>query len=272
MADRIRRIAHLSDIHALEPAKSHGLGVRFVSIGRALDAEERRRKLERALEAAKRSGADHYVLSGDLTELGTEAQFEAFAATMLGSGIDPEDVTLVPGNHDAYTSSDAWRRALEGPLRPFSTHAALEPGKVIERRDVFIVPVDVTCLQAVTRSAGELTSEVADALDRRLGDPSLAKKPVLIVQHHHPYAHARGVWQWIDGLRGYARMLGLLARHANTFLMHGHLHKAVDKTVEAERLTRVFGAPAVVDDKHEPRVRFYDLRAGMIEPFAFTAA
>ncbi len=90
-----------------------------------------------------------------------------------------------------------------------------------------------------------------------------------MVQHHHPYAHARGVWQWIDGLRGYARMLALLARHANTFVMHGHLHKAIDKVIGQVGHSRVFGASAIVDDA---RVRLYDVRGDIIEPYAITTA
>lgn len=63
MADRIRRIAHVSDIHTLEEGpKPHGLGRHFLSFGRALDATVRRHKLERAVEVAKRSGADHFIV------------------------------------------------------------------------------------------------------------------------------------------------------------------------------------------------------------------
>src|SRR5689334_22760877 len=104
-AQNMRRIAHLSDVHTLEPSKqAYGWGVKFVSIHRPLDAAARLRKLARALAAARRSGADHVVISGDLTEMGSEAQFAAFAEVLDASGIDPDRVTLVPGNHDAYTS------------------------------------------------------------------------------------------------------------------------------------------------------------------------
>src|SRR5580692_2045741 len=106
---RIRRIAHLSDVHMLEarPATgSHNLSVKFVSIGRSLDGRGRAAKLRRALAAAERSGADHFVISGDLTEVGTQEQYEAFADTLHDSAIHPERFTLVPGNHDAYTSGE----------------------------------------------------------------------------------------------------------------------------------------------------------------------
>jgi hypothetical protein len=48
-------------------------------------------------------------------------------------------VTLLPGNHDAYTSPDAWRLAMEGPLRPFRRSSATERGKVIDLGDAVLL-------------------------------------------------------------------------------------------------------------------------------------
>ena len=80
MSVKTTRIAHLSDLHLLDPhpdgSRSYGFDVRFVSLGRKLDARARMRKVSRALEAAHRAGVDHVVVSGDLTETGTPQQFE----------------------------------------------------------------------------------------------------------------------------------------------------------------------------------------------------
>jgi 3',5'-cyclic AMP phosphodiesterase CpdA len=256
------RIAHLSDVHVLEPKASFDYDVRFVSLARPLDARARIEKLRAAFVAAKRAGADHVVLSGDLTETGTKAQFETFAHALSESGFPTHAVTLVPGNHDAYTK-DGWSWALEGPLRPWAAGAAREPGKVIDLGSAYILPIDVSMHQSITRSAGELTNGVADALEARLLDPALSRKPVIFAQHHPPFPHTRVFWQWVDGLRGYARLLELLVRHAHVHLLHGHLHQVVDRFV---RKARVFGAPAIVEDERtKPRVRIYELRAGELE-------
>jgi 3',5'-cyclic AMP phosphodiesterase CpdA len=79
------RLAHVSDVHVLEPLSmtdGYGLDIRFLSFGRRLDAQGRLRKLARALAAAKRNAADHVVVSGDLTESATPAQFELLAAAL----------------------------------------------------------------------------------------------------------------------------------------------------------------------------------------------
>jgi Icc protein len=250
----VRRVAHLSDLHVLAPLRRHDWSTQFVSLGRPLDAFARRARVKRALTAAARSGADHVVVSGDLTEMGTYAEFETLAAMLDEAKLDPERVTLVPGNHDAYTAPDAFSRALEGPLRPYRGNAAAHAGKVVDLGDLYLLPLDVTRAQPVTRSAGEISAEAIRAVADRLCDPALAKKPVLVVQHHPPFEHARRAWQWIDSF----------ARHERVQILHGHLHRAVDKVFGAPG-ARTFGAPAVVDDADDtPRVRLYEWHDGQL--------
>jgi len=261
------RIAHLSDLHILERKPRLGLDVRFVSFGRSLDADSRIAKFAAALERARTAstGADHLIVSGDLTETGTIEQYETFASVLSESGWSSDAVTLVPGNHDTYSSPDAWKRALEGPLRPWTRGAACEPGKAIEMDDATILPIDVACHQAFTRSAGELTGDAAIALQWRLSDAILAKKPIVLVQHHPPFAHKNPVWHWIDGLRGFERLLDLLVRHANACLLHGHLHKVVDRIVETG--AKVFGTSAIVEaELGATRVRFFEVIRGELVP------
>src|SRR5689334_2812563 len=113
----MRRIAHLSDVHMLDretrrSSARYRLATRAVSLGRAIDPKGRARKLSRALHAAKASGADHFVLSGDLTELGEHSEFEHLACVLHEAGMPHDGLTMVPGNHDAYASPTAWRKAL----------------------------------------------------------------------------------------------------------------------------------------------------------------
>ena len=78
------RIAHLSDIHMLDVRTStqhvrYRFATKLVSMGREIDPFGRGRRLARALRMAKESGADHIVISGDLTEVGAQEEFEHFA-------------------------------------------------------------------------------------------------------------------------------------------------------------------------------------------------
>jgi Icc protein len=263
------RIAHLSDMHILDPRPSRtragwSMRTRFLSIGRPLDAVGRRHKLQRSLETAKRVGAQHFVLSGDLTEIGSPGEYETFADILHDSGIPPERVTLVPGNHDLYSSADAWRWALEGPLAAYARTSASEPGKILDIAGASLLPLDATFHQPVTRSAGWLPEEAIASIERRASDPTLAKKPLVVVQHHPPFLRKTSALHWLDGLAGAHRMMAMLEKFRHLWVLHGHLHAIVDRALGCG-VSRIRGATAVVDDKDSARVRIYDVREGRLE-------
>ncbi len=284
----VQRIAHISDVHLLDKRDTYDFRCRFVSIYRPLDAASRAKKFLAALRTSVRAGAHHIVISGDLTEMGTPTEFEHLAELLAEAKVDPSAVTLVPGNHDAYTAPDGWRRALRGPLRAFAeTSANVTVGNVVERGDLTLLPIDVTKHQSVARSGGELTEDMVAQLERRFGDPALRNRAVVVVQHHPPFSNPRSPWHFIDGLAGYARMLAAMTRHPHVQLLHGHNHQITDRVVNlplvvgdrlramaegVRRLPRVFSAPAIVEDEiGRARVRLYDVRDGRIESIGLAA-
>jgi Icc protein len=265
----IPRIAHLSDAHMLDPRPGRtrsgwSMRVRFLSLGRPLDAAGRRRKLHRSLETARRVGADHFVLSGDLTEIGSPGEYETLAEVLHESGIAPERMTLVPGNHDLYSSADAWRWALEGPLAAFARTSAREPGKIVDIAGASLLPLDATFHQPVTRSAGWLPAEAIASIERRASDPTLARKPLVAIQHHPPFLRKTSALHWLDGLVGAHAMMAMLEKFRHLWVLHGHLHAIVDRALGCG-VSRIRGATAVVDDKDAARVRIYDVREGRLE-------
>jgi 3',5'-cyclic-AMP phosphodiesterase len=266
----ITRIAHLSDAHVLDPRPSRtrsgwSMRTRFLSFGRPLDGEGRRAKLERSLDTARRAGAQHFVLSGDLTEIGAPGEYETLAEILHDSGIPPERMTLVPGNHDLYSSPDGWRWALEGPLAAFARTSAQQSGKVVDAGGVSLLPVDATFYQPITRSAGYLSEDQLEAIERRAADCAFSRSPLFLVQHHPPFMRKTHAWHWIDGLINAPRIMALLEAFRHLFVLHGHLHAIVDRALSCG-VRRIFGATAVVDDKDMPRVRLYDVREGSVEP------
>jgi 3',5'-cyclic AMP phosphodiesterase CpdA len=232
-------------MHLLERAtrQTRRLDVRFVSLGRRLDAEDRLAKARAAIGHARANGAEHFLFTGDLTETGTLAQFEVLAELLAECNLRADDVTLLPGNHDAYTSPTAWSDALEGPLGPWARNAAGEPGKIVELDGAFVLPVDATFHQPITRSAGRFCEDIESALAARLADPMIARAPVILALHHPPHPRP-GPWHWIDGLLGGKRLLALVEHAANVVVAHGHLHKAVSRM---HGLARIAGAAATVD-------------------------
>jgi 3',5'-cyclic-AMP phosphodiesterase len=238
--------------------------VRFLSFGRPLDADGRRRKLLRSLDTARRVGANHFVLSGDLTEIGAPGEFETLGEILHDSGIAPEKFTLVPGNHDVYSSADGWRWALAGPLAAFARTSAAEPGKIVEVGGANLMPIDATFHQPVTRSAGFIADDVVHTIERHASDVKLSMRPLVVVQHHPPFVRKTTALHWLDGLVGATRLMHALESFRHLFVLHGHLHSIVDRAI-GSGVARILGATAVCEDRDAPRVRLYDVRDGQLQ-------
>lgn len=261
------RIAHLTDLHLLEDdhgARSSGerLRLSFLSFGRRLDPQRRRRRLARWIDLALRAEVDHVLITGDLTEDGTDAQLEALAEVLLDSPLDPDRVTLVPGNHDAYTDAGAFRRALEGPLGPFRRTSA--PGAATVLDEVVVVPVSTAMPQPVTRSAGEADAADLEKLRVLATAPSLRHRAVVVGMHHPPAPNPLPPAQWIDGLQNHRAVRAVLGDHARMHVLHGHTHREADRAVGLDRRPRAFCANAVVDS--DAPLRLYEARGGRLEP------
>jgi Icc protein len=294
----VRRIAHLSDVHILDARAGaqrarYRMATKFVNLGqRAVDPLARTRRLARALRAAKAQGADHFVISGDLTDVGEDTEFEQFAEILHDACLGEDNVTLVPGNHDAYTHKSGWQRAMTGPLARFAGASAAGPGKVVERKEVVFVPLDTTRFQNIAWSGGLFTRETAEVVNARASDPAFRDKAMVLVMHHPPFHPVRAM-QWIDGLRGGESVLDLLARHPRLALLHGHLHRIfnhilvvsnavgaalgqlpiLQKAEANDTSTRLFGAPATCDGADDeasttatvkPTFRLYDVEGGAL--------
>lgn len=259
------RIAQLSDFHLVEPSHRDRQGVRsfrlrFLSAHRPLDEGGRVGHARAALAAARRTDADHYVLTGDLTEDGTTAQFEVLAGLLHESGIAPSRVTLVPGNHDAVDSARAWSDALGGPLRAFAATSRL--GEEVVVGDVAIIPVDTSVHQHWVFSSGKLAPSHARQVDAAVARNRSAGRAVALVQHHPVMPYAMPWMQWVDGMHGHRRARTLLHDEEHVHVIHGHIHRASQRVMAHLRRPQVFSAPAVVDGGDA--VRVYEVEGGSL--------
>ena len=260
-------VAHLTDLHLVEDRyreRSWAERARLscLSAGRALVPQDRRRRVARALANVKASGADHLVVTGDLTEDGTPAQFEVLGEVLAESRIAPERITLVPGNHDAYDSAENYAAALAGPLREYAaTSTVVSP---IALSDVTLLPVSTAFHQPPFRSAGTITPEHLASLGRILADRAFGAAPLLLVQHHPPGRHFVPLWQWFDGLLDHAAWAKLASRASNLHVLHGHTHRAVDRPIGRGEPARIFSARAVVDG--ENALRLYEASPAGLRP------
>jgi DNA repair exonuclease SbcCD nuclease subunit len=116
------RFVHCSDIHLLD---LDGVGpLRFLNkrLTGAVNLALHRRKayaphlFDKIVASALDLGADRLVVTGDVTNLALEAEFELVRRKFGEAGLP---VTVIPGNHDAYTKGAARSRRFERYLGAF---------------------------------------------------------------------------------------------------------------------------------------------------------
>ena len=201
-------------------------------------------------------------MTGDMTEDGQPEQFEALAEVLEASGVDPERITLVPGNHDLYTDLHAWDIAMSGPLSRWATTSRL--GSLVVRDGVAILPISTCFKQHYLFSGGRLGSHNA----RRIAWAARQAKELgcaLVVGMHHPvFPHPVSVGTWWDGLRDHYVMSDLLREHREAFVFHGHIHRKVTKAVTEGAHPQVFCAKATVDS--DELLRLYDVEDSILVP------
>ena len=204
-------LAHLSDIH-LSPLprakRRHLLSKRILGYvnwhrGRKSCTGARSSICSPAISSS--ANPDHIAVTGDLVNLGLPEEYLRAADWLhhLGS---PDDVTAIPGNHDAYvrmhpdTSTRHWHPYMESNGAGEDLFATPEDGFPFVRRfgDIGIVALSSAIPTMPFVAAGKLGKEqlsfLASALDR-LGREGLFR---VVLIHHPPLP---GQANWARGLR-----------------------------------------------------------------------
>jgi 3',5'-cyclic-AMP phosphodiesterase len=266
-------LAQVTDLHLVERDHARRTGaewqrLHYLSAGRRIDYEARRQNALTALRQAGRN-ARHVVLTGDLTEDGVPSQYESLAEVLDESGIDPQRVTLIPGNHDRYADPAAFELALAGPLRAY-TETSLMGGILELGSEVWMMPVSTAIPQSWLRSAGRLSEEDVERIDRFAVAATDAGKLALVVQHHPPHGYGTIAWNFIDGLLNAATGKALMRAHAGLTFVHGHTHKVDSVAFAGGRPDQAHSAAAIVS--RADHVRYYEASREGLRGRQLTAA
>ena len=220
-------LAHLSDPHLAPlptPTLFELMGKR---IGGYINWQKRRRHfhradvLERIVADLKSQAVDHIAVTGDLVNLSLAAEFPPARAFLerLGS---PQDVTVVPGNHDAYVWTKRRHPQLHWTEYMRGDAMADTPPQfplVRMRGPLALIGLTTAVPTAPFRATGRLgtaqLSRLATLLDRHAG----RFRVVLI---HHP-PQTKPEWRsrrLIDG----DTFIAVLKQHGAELVLHGHEH------------------------------------------------
>jgi 3',5'-cyclic AMP phosphodiesterase CpdA len=183
------RIIHLSDIHvwryAFNPLRlfnKRAVGMFSLVAGRA-----RRFRLERLHEVVARViglSPDHVLITGDLTTTALPDEFRDARAALAELLLDSSRVTVIPGNHDRYTTGSVRYRQFEewfGVFAPPGPYPWLRPLDA----ETAILGLDATRSHLSAR--GFLPPEQLERARDLLAGPGTSVRR-LIVANHYPTA------------------------------------------------------------------------------------
>jgi 3',5'-cyclic AMP phosphodiesterase CpdA len=189
---------------------------------------------------------DHIAITGDLVNLALAAEFPRARRWIEVVG-RPDEVSLVPGNHDAYV-----RGALESFKQTFGDYMrsddAATPGfPYLRIRDpIALVGVSSSVPTAPFMATGWLGAAQIETLDRLLA--SLADSHLFrVLLIHHPLRSKK----WMKRLTDSDALQGLLKQHGVELVLQGHDH--VHSTMWFEgphRRIPVIGVPSASSLAH----------------------
>ncbi len=234
---KVFTLGHLSDLHLISPGDlrtSELLNKRifgYFSWRLHRHISHRREVLSALLQDLQAMPMDHIVITGDLTHLGRPAEYSR-ALEFLHKLGPPSDVTVVPGNHDAYIAVD-WQQTYARWVQYLSGDSDTVPGGVTQvRKPEF----PILRRRGQTALIGVCTARPSPPLfaTGQAGRRQLQKLEELLVEsgrqdlfrvvliHHPPVS---GVVQWRKRLKDAKNFRVVVKRCGAELILHGHVHR-----------------------------------------------
>lgn len=245
------RIAHVSDLHVFAPA---GVELRRLFFNKRITGYAnllskrarvyRQDFLLQVLEAAA-AEADHLVVTGDITNLSLEGEYDE-ATRLLHEAARSTEVTVVPGNHDIYLPITLRERRFPHHFSPFMGSDLPELAEDLPagrfptvklRGPMALIGLSTAVPRPPFVSAGVVGRQQLEALSRALAHPEVSRRTPVILLHHSPFDSRYRLEQLRGGLVDARALRAALQGLARGLVLHGHLHVR-----ERARLTTARGA------------------------------
>jgi 3',5'-cyclic AMP phosphodiesterase CpdA len=279
VSDRPITLAHLSDVH-LGPIT--GFHWRYWNAKRATGFINwtknrrdvyRREVLDRIVADMHAQQPDHIAVTGDLCNIGLPAEMDAALAWLKQVG-PPDRVSVIPGNHDVYTTIGRdhgiarWSAYMTG-----DPAFDVAPAPIVERRAQVRMPfpyvrrigrIALIGLNSAIETppfiaAGQLGADQRGRLAAILDEAAAQGLFRLVMIHHPPLP---GQTRKSHALNDAVALRDLLANHGAELVIHGHLHRNITASL-AQRggkgMIPILGVPSSAlgrPHKDEPLARY----------------
>ena len=189
--------------------------------------------LERLTQAVHDESPDQILLSGDLVHIGLEDEIIEAARWLRRLGT-PEQVLLIPGNHDNYAPDSLaamnrhWCDYLPAQVAGVNDYAAPYP-VVRKAGGLRLIGVSTSCVTRIFSAQGELGKAQLARLRAALGGPESApagaspKRPefTCLLIHHPPLP---GMTKQRKALRDAADLQLVIEEQCPDLVVYGHNH------------------------------------------------
>lgn len=249
-------LAHLSDPHIppLPPVRPLELANKritgFLNWKLRRGEWHQRDVLDALVRDLRAQSPDHVALTGDLANLALDAEFET-GRDLLGHLGTPENVTVIPGNHDNYVRGaeakylTAWNRYLEGDLRGDYVFPIVRI-----RGAVALIGLTTAVPTLPFFATGRLGRAQVKKLETILEETE-ARKLFRVVLIHHPPAGKRS---WLRRLTDARHFRRAIREYGAELVLSGHDHRAAVNTIKGPHglvpVVQVTSASAPHNDRH----------------------
>lgn len=223
------RIAHLSDLHVADRRRYPRNGFT------AKDCDRHSARLAKGLlSALKEAAVDHLVVTGDLTLSSEASEFER-AADLLRPWAEKGKLTVVPGNHDVWTSEAArsgrFLRSIGPDGRGMRRATSPYPLAVPLSPEVVLVALDSARYgEKPFETPGRLGGTQLAAAREMVREHAKEGRAVLLALHHHlmlpPERVPSDARVARMPLADADKVVRLVAEMSVAAVLHGHRHCA----------------------------------------------
>lgn len=283
------RLAHLSDVHLL-PASGlipllpssltsakRMLGFLNMAFRRGPNKYDRRLLVRALHDAVHVRGADAVAVSGDLTNLALESEFEAARGAfeeVLGPDWEKKVIT-VPGNHDIYCPASRAERfyfshfgatmTSDIPQPPTSDRDGGFPFVRLLPDGVALIGVNSAFPRPLFHASGEVGPEQMRRLEDLLDHPRVRQSTSVVVMLHHPASKRfDSKWERKSGLLNRSAFARLMEAKNVRLVIHGHTHRPFLASLRGDTLVSEAGSTTYSRTKSAGGYSIYEFNEGAL--------
>jgi 3',5'-cyclic AMP phosphodiesterase CpdA len=263
------RLAHVSDIHLSPLPDLRKRDLVSKRIAGYLNWRFNRKKthggttLGTLMDDLKAAQPDHVAVTGDLVNLALGPEF-VIARQWLESLGAPFDVSVVPGNHDAYVpgalakACQAWAAYITGddgaPLKSVGPDSLFPYFR--QRGPLAIIGVSSAVASAPFLATGRFREDEADRLRGLLKRGKELGLFRVVLIHHPPFRFESDASRRLYGIRLFQKTI---RESGAELVLHGHSHLNSYRLIgHGENAVPVIGVPAAgqAPGGHKPAARW----------------